>query len=124
MKEKFYSLFLTALLGMWGTQVGAQELTTTEIDGVTYYEIGTAADLVAFADLVNTGDGTLGANAILTADIALTDIWETPIGMGGLNYTGIFDGQGHKITGFQGTVAACSVTPREPPSRTSASPVS
>ncbi len=101
MKKRFYYLFLTALLGMWGTQVGAQELTTTEIDGVTYYEIGTAADLVAFADLVNTGDGTLGANAILTADIALTDIWETPIGMGGLNYTGIFDGQGHKITGFE-----------------------
>ena len=86
-------------MGLWGTQVGAQELTTTEIDGVTYYEIGSAADLVAFADLVN--GGSLGANAILTADIALTAPWDTPIGAGGMNYTGIFDGQGHKITGFE-----------------------
>ena len=99
MKHHFYSLLLAGLMGLWGTQVGAQELTTTEIDGVTYYEIGSAADLVAFADLVN--GGSLGANAILTADIALTAPWETPIGAGGMNYTGIFDGQGHKITGFE-----------------------
>ena len=114
MKQKLYSLILTALLGMWGTQVGAQELSTTEIDGVTYYEIGSGADLVAFANLVN-GDadtetpGQYNANAILTADIALTDVWENPIGVitgddngevGPGAFTGIFDGQGHQITGF------------------------
>ena len=109
MKLKFYSLFLGALLGTWGMHVSAQELSTTEIDGVTYYEIGSAADLVAFADLVNTSE--LGANAILTADIDLTGAtasgtWETPIGVGGLNYTGTFDGQGHKITGF---VTECTI---------------
>ena len=115
MKQKFYSLFLTALFGIWGTQVGAQELTTTEIDGVTYYEIGSGADLVAFANLVN-GDldaeepsGQYNANAILTADITLTDLWENPIGIisgtdngdiGPRAFTGIFDGQGHKIIGL------------------------
>ena len=109
MKQKFYSLFLGVLLGTWGMHVSAQELSTTEIDGVTYYEIGTAADLLAFADLVNTSE--LGANAILTADIDLTGAtvsgtWETPIGVGGLNYTGTFDGQGHMITGF---VTECAI---------------
>lgn len=101
MKHRFYSLLLTGLFGMWGMQVGAQDLTTTEIDGVTYYEIDDAADLVAFVDLVNTGQ--FGANAILTDDIALTEAWDTPIGIGAGNssYTGIFDGQGHKITGFE-----------------------
>ena len=114
MKQKFYSFLLTLLFGMTGMQVWAQDLSTTEIDGITYYEIGSAADLVAFANLVN-GDadaevpGQYGANAILTADIALTDVWETPIGVitgedngdiGPGAFTGIFDGQGHKITGF------------------------
>ena len=99
MKHKLYSLLLAALFGLPGMQVWAQDLTTTEIDGVTYYEIKNAADLVAFADLVNTGE--FGANAVLTADIALTEVWETPIGNSGGMYTGIFDGQGHKITGFE-----------------------
>ena len=85
----------------------ADDLTTTEIDGVTYYEIDDAADLVAFAELVNGGE--YGANAVLTADIALTDKWDAPIGVitgedngavGPGAFTGIFDGQGHKITGF------------------------
>ena len=71
MKQTIYSLFLTAILGMLGMQVWAQELTTRDIDGVAYYEIGSAADLVAFADLVNGGES--GANAILTADIDLTN---------------------------------------------------
>ena len=99
MKHKLYSLLLAALFGLSGMQVWAQDLTTTEIDGVTYYEIKDATDLVAFADLVNTGE--FGANAVLTADIALTEIWGTPIGNSGGQYTGIFDGQGHKITGFE-----------------------
>ena len=99
MKNKFYSLLLAAVFGMPGMQVWAQDLSTTEIDGVTYYEIGNATDLVTFADLVNGGD--FGANAVLTADIALINAWEAPIGNAGGMYTGIFDGQGHKITGFE-----------------------
>ena len=104
MKQTIYSLFLTAILGMLGMQVWAQELTTRDIDGVAYYEIGSAADLLAFADLVNGGES--GANAILTADIDLTNAtvtgtWEAPIGTSGVMYTGTFDGQEHKITGFE-----------------------
>lgn len=104
MKQKFYSLFLIALLGIWGMQTWAQELSTTEIDGVTYYEIGSATDLVAFADLVNNSNS--GANAVLTADIDLTNAtatgnWPTPIGYNGVQYTGVFDGQGHAITNFE-----------------------
>ncbi|MBR6140821.1 MAG: hypothetical protein IKQ37_03525 [Bacteroidaceae bacterium] len=66
------------------------------------FEIGTEADLLAFADYVNSNRA---ANGVLTADIALSNTWQTPIGIDGAPFTGIFDGQGHKITGFQGTGA-------------------
>ncbi|MBQ8454039.1 MAG: hypothetical protein IJ537_01670 [Bacteroidaceae bacterium] len=95
MKQTIYSFLLIALFGMTGMQAWAQDLSTTEIEGVTYYEIASADNLVAFASLVNNGEA--GANAVLTADIALTNVWEAPI----TNYSGIFDGQGHKITGFE-----------------------
>ena len=66
------------------------------------FEIGTEADLLAFADYVNSNRA---ANGVLTADIALSNTWQTPIGIDGAPFTGTFDGQGHKITGFQGTGA-------------------
>ena len=91
MKQNFYSLLLAAVFGLPGMHVGAQDLTTTEIDGVTYYEIGSAANLVAFADLVNGGES--GANAVLTADIALAEPWGTPIGTSSTGYAGTFVGQ-------------------------------
>ena len=66
------------------------------------FEIGTAADLLAFAEYVNAGN--LDAKAVLTADIALSSEWDTPIGKTEATaYTGTFDGQGHKISGFNGT---------------------
>jgi len=66
------------------------------------FEIGTAADLLAFADFVNAGN--LDAKGVLTADITLTSEWDTPIGTTEATaYTGTFDGQGHKISGFNGT---------------------
>ena len=103
MKQKLYSLLLAVLLGMPGMQVWAQDLTTTEIEGTEYYQIGSADDLVAFAALVCDNE-QYGANAVLTADIDLTEPWEAPIGQSEATaYTGIFDGQGHKITGFDGT---------------------
>ena len=99
MKRTIYSLFLTALFGMLGMHVCAQELSTTEIDGKTYYEIGTADDLVAFAQLVNGGDYT--ANAVLIANIDMTGkTWSNSIGdwQSSHMYKGKFDGQGHSIT--------------------------
>ncbi|MBO7120456.1 MAG: hypothetical protein J6W03_09085 [Bacteroidaceae bacterium] len=63
------------------------------------FEIATEAELRDFADYVNSGKA---ANGVMTADIALTSTWETPIGIDGVPFTGTFDGQGHKITGFNG----------------------
>ena len=84
MKHKFYSLFLTAAIGMWGMQAWAQDT----------YEIGSAADLVSFAEVVNNGATT--ANAILTADIDCSSITEwVPIGSDTKRYKGTFDGKGH-----------------------------
>ena len=67
-------------------------------------EIASAADLLDFADLVN--EGNTDARGILTADITLSEPWDTPIGIDGTPYAGIFDGQGHKISGFNGTSIA------------------
>ena len=64
-------------------------------------EIGTAEELKNFANFINEGNAE--TNAVLTADIALTEPWENPIGIDGKPYSGIFDGQGHKITGFNAT---------------------
>ena len=91
MKQKLYYLLLTAAFGLFGMNAWAQ----------TTYEIGTAEDLVAFAEAVNGGE--TGANAVLTADITLTEVWTAPIGVPSAQYTGTFDGQGHKITGFEAT---------------------
>lgn len=59
------------------------------------YQIGTAAELVEFAGIVNGGEN--GANAILTADIDMTGSSWTPIGTVDNRYVGTFDGQGFVI---------------------------
>ena len=58
------------------------------------YQIGTADDLKAFAELVNGGE--FNANAVLTADIN-KGMDETMIGCANYDYQGSFDGQGHTI---------------------------
>ena len=100
MRQKIYSLFLTALLGLSGMNAWAQ-LSTTTIDGTEYYEISSADDLATFASMVNGSEFT--ANAILTDDIDMSELdsW-TPIGIDNDHgYKGTFDGQGKTITGFQ-----------------------
>ena len=88
MRKTLQNLCLTALLSVVSTAAWA----LSDVDGV--YQIGTAADLKAFAELVNSGE--LYANAILTADIDKgTDNYR--IGTAG-DYHGIFDGNGHTIT--------------------------
>ncbi len=63
------------------------------------YQIGSAADLKAFADRVNNGTEP-GADAVLTADIDYTAYTTGFIGRNetGKHYTGTFDGQGHTVT--------------------------
>lgn len=90
MKQKIYSILLTALMGLFGMNAWAQD-----------YEIGTAQDLMDFAAAVNGGETS--ANAVLTADIDMSELesW-TPIGINNdYGYKGTFDGQGKTITGFQ-----------------------
>ena len=89
MSRKLLNLCLTALLSVVSTAAWA----LSEVGGV--YQIGTANDLIAFAELVNAGNPN--ANAVLTADIDKgTD--GTMIGKDGVDYQGTFDGQGHTIT--------------------------
>lgn len=66
-------------------------------------EIATVADMYAFADRVNGGDGMNGVLVTLTADIDLNNQSWTPIGQtGGYSaeayFQGIFDGQGYTIS--------------------------
>ena len=62
------------------------------------YKIATAEELYEFAKIVNEENTT--ANAVLTADITLTDANWTPIGNYSNQYKGTFDGGGHTITGL------------------------
>lgn len=83
------NLCMTALLSVVSTAAWA----LSEVGGV--YQIGTAEDLKAFAELVN-GDNPY-ANAVLTADIDKgTENYR--IGRDGQDFQGFFDGAGHTIT--------------------------
>ena len=69
-------------------------------DGQGNYTVTTAEGLKNIAKLVNE-EWKLGINITLTADIDLTGIDWTPIGIDyNHQYTGTFDGGGHTITGL------------------------
>lgn len=72
------------------------------------YEISNAGQLYWFADKVNSGNTDM--DAVLTADIVVNEgelsadatdarVW-TPIGNDTAKYSGIFDGQGHTVSGL------------------------
>ena len=89
MKKKLLNLCMAALLSVVSTSVWA----LSQVGG--FYQIGSAADLKAFAELVNSTEPY--ANAILTADIDKgTETYR--IGRDGQDYQGVFDGNGHSIT--------------------------
>ena len=89
MRKNLLNLCMTALLSVVSTAAWA----LSEVGGV--YQIGTADDLKAFAELVNGSNPY--ANAVLTADIDKgTD--NTRIGRDGQDFQGVFDGAGHTIT--------------------------
>ena len=96
MKHRFTQMCLAMLLA--GLAVGAKADLQQNEDG--FYLINDAADLVAFSELVNSGE--FGVNAMLTADIDMSSVENfTPIGLFGNDsekFYGIFDGQGHKIS--------------------------
>ena len=90
MSRKLLNLCMTMLMSFVCTAAWA----LSEVGGV--YQIGTADDLVAFAELVN-GENPY-ASAVLTADIVKSTEDVTMIGRDGQDFQGIFDGAGHTIT--------------------------
>ena len=113
-------LIISSVLPSFTVKTSAAGITATtpNKDGNGVYQIGTAAELYWFAELVNSGN--TGAKAVLTADITVNnnllsslvfdgngnvtngDSFEswTPIGNSSKKYTGKFDGQGHTISGL------------------------
>ena len=89
MSKKLLNLCMVALLSVVSTTAWA----LSEVNG--FYQIGSAEDIAAFAQLVNGGN--VYANAVLTADIDLGDI-TTKISNDANKYQGLFDGAGHTIT--------------------------
>ena len=90
--ERSYKLGLTA--NDDEIVVNANGQISENADG--YYEIYDAADLVAFAALVNGGQKTI--NGKLMADIDMTGVTWTVICSGYSYYEGIFDGNDHTVS--------------------------
>ena len=72
MNKKFTSLLALALCCLTSTSALALEKNDQGA-----YQIGNAADLTAFAQIVNEGENN--ANAVLTADIDMTDVERRPL---------------------------------------------
>lgn len=68
--------------------------TLKDTDGDGYYEIDTAEVLCDFAEAVNNGDSNI--NGKLMNDIDISTVSWTRLG----TYNGVFDGQGHTISGL------------------------
>ena len=93
MKRQLISLLLvfTLVLGMFPMTAWA-----VPSSGGQVYQIGTAEDLLWFAEAVNDGQTTLKAE--LTADIDLSDVNWPGIGTQNSKFAGSFDGNGHTVT--------------------------
>ena len=93
--QRFAAAFLAALLLAASVPLAAF---SADAD----LTIGSYAELKAFADAVNGGDGFEGKTVLLTADISLggeSSPW-TPIGASGTPFKGSFDGGGHIVSGL------------------------
>ena len=94
--KKLFLLLLISLAG-WSTWAIEQDAEGT-------YLLGSADDWRAFAEIVNSGTNT-AANARMTADIDLgndqtmvgSGSIEDTYGTGNVIYTGVFDGDGHRL---------------------------
>ena len=71
----------------------------------TPYDITSAEDFIAAVDMLNNGEA-LDKNYILSADIELSEGNILPVGTSASPFTGSFDGQGHKITGYRQRLTA------------------
>ncbi len=92
-----YPAFTVANAAVWG---GSASIPSLSGD---VYQIATAENLAWFANAVNSGN--TGINGILTADIQLNETGSTanewtPIGTIENPFEGVFDGDGHAISGL------------------------
>lgn len=77
----------------------AYEKTDVVITVHEYYDIATVDDLTAFADVVNSG--VTDVDAVLSNTIDISS-FSTSIGTSAHPYGGVFDGNGHSLTGYNG----------------------
>lgn len=95
--KKAISLLLAAVLLLGMLPVAALAAgTQPESDSNGVYQIGTAEELLWFAETVNGGN--TGISGVLTADIDLSATTTWPgIGLVNKSFSGSFDGQGHTV---------------------------
>ena len=81
----------------------------------TAVEISTYEQFAAFAKAVNAGTAEAYASVKLTADITIPagTTW-TPIGSAANPYTGVFDGDGHTVSGLTASITAAEYSPEAP----------
>ena len=91
----------------WDGTIATTAPCDTTIAGKKFYTIKTAKELAWFAAQVNATskdkpNPNSGINAILMKDLDLNGLLWTPIaaGKGDTKFSGIFDGNGHKISGM------------------------
>ena len=101
-KSLCFAMILVCLITAF-TVLTISALTTEQTPDL---EIGSKAELIEFANRVNSGDNFEGKLVVLTADIDLENMAWTPIGYDSygtapadaVSFNGTFDGQGHTIS--------------------------
>ena len=104
MKRKIISVVIAIMILTVSVVPGLSALAVGTVPAFSggVYQIGTAAELLWFADAVNSGTNTISGK--LTADIRLNtpgstaNKW-TPIGTQENPFKGTFDGDGHTVSG-------------------------
>lgn len=95
--KKIISLLLAMILLLGMLPVSALATSTQpEADSNGVYQIGTATELLWFAETVNNGNSDI--SGVLTADVNLKDVDWPGIGNASNQFSGSFDGQGHTVT--------------------------
>ena len=95
MKRRVLSMLLVFAMVLGWLPVSANAAEPAQSGGV--YQIGTAADLLWFAQQVNSGKTTI--KAALTTDIDLSNTASWPgIGTSAKPFSGSFDGKNHTVT--------------------------
>ena len=100
----FLICFLLAILALTPLVTkGGENLDTIYADGENQITVSSASELRDIATKVNSGEDTYsGKTILLDKDLLDVGTW-TPIGQKGAPFKGVFDGQGHTISGISVT---------------------